>query len=269
MCHKYFTNYAKSLNEFVTVGGRNQVPVADQGSIHFTALLPNGRLNIILHDVLYIPHLGTNLVSLGALHRQGVSVRSLDNSLVLSKDGEELFRASLTNLASTLYHIQCAPLACNIAYLAKSFGSIHLQYCHMRYLHYHAINPKHHQYLVKSPEVSKKEVNQSVNNAITNDVTSSPNEIDIAATTKNFPSLPTTSLLNISKDSALSMVVIPPENSLPPPLQHSDCNQKLQSHLVLPMVNNVTTGTVNAAMIAKVNELEIHYEVSYFPYSKQ
>ena len=105
MCRKYFTNYAKSSNEFVTVGGRNRVPVAGRGSIHFTALLPNGRLNIILHDVLHIPHLGANLVSLGALHHQGVSIRSLDNSLVLSKDGEELFRASLTNSASALYHI--------------------------------------------------------------------------------------------------------------------------------------------------------------------
>ena len=105
MCHKYFTNYAKSSNEFVTVGGRNRVPVAGRGSIHFTALLPNGRLNIILHDVLHIPHLGANLVSLGVLHRQRVSVRSLDNSLVLSKDGEELFRASLTNSAGALYHI--------------------------------------------------------------------------------------------------------------------------------------------------------------------
>jgi len=91
MCRKYFTNYAKSSNEFVTVDECNQVPVAGYGSIHFTALLQNGRLNIILHDVLYIPHLGANLISLGVLHRQGVSVRSLDNSLVLSKDSEELF----------------------------------------------------------------------------------------------------------------------------------------------------------------------------------
>ena len=41
---------------------------------------------------------------------QGVSVRSLDNSLVLSKDGEELFRASLTNSAGALYSYSvCAP----------------------------------------------------------------------------------------------------------------------------------------------------------------
>jgi len=91
MCHKSFTNYTKSSNKFVTVSGHNQVPVAGRGSINFTALLPNGCLSIILHNVLHIPHLDTNLVSLSALHCQGVSVRSLDNSLVLSKDDEELF----------------------------------------------------------------------------------------------------------------------------------------------------------------------------------
>jgi len=130
------------------------------------------------------------------------------------------------------------------------------------------INPKCHQYLVKSPEVSKKEVNQSVNDAITNDITSFPNEINIAATTKSFPSLPIISLPNISKDSALPTVVIPPENSFSP-LQHSDCDQKLQSHLVLPMANNVTTGTVNATIIAKTNESKTHYKISYSLYSKQ
>ena len=41
------------------------------------------------------------------------------------------------------------------------------------------------------------------------------------------------------------------------------------SHLALSMVNNVTTGTVNAAMIAKANELETHHEVSHSPHSKQ
>jgi len=158
MCRKYFTNYTKSSNEFVTVGGRNRVPVAGRGSINFSALLPNGRLSIILHNVLHIPHLGANLVSLGTLHRQGVSVRSLDNSLVLSKDGEELFRASLTHSASTLYNIQCAPPASNITYLAKSSSNMHLQYHRMGYLHPRAINPRYRQYSVKSLEASKKKV---------------------------------------------------------------------------------------------------------------
>ena len=35
------------------------------------------------------------------------------------------------------------------------------------------------------------------------------------------------------------------------------------------MVNNVTIGTVNTALIAKANKSETHYEVSHSPYSKQ
>jgi len=120
--------------------------MAGRGSINFTALLPNGHLSIILHNVLHIPHLGANLVSLGALHRQGVSVRSLDNSLVLSKDSKELFQASLTNSAGALYYIQCAPLASNTTYLAKNSGNIRLQ-CHQHHHIEHsnprAIDPKH------------------------------------------------------------------------------------------------------------------------------
>ena len=72
-------------------------------SVHFSSLLPNSHLNIILYDVLHIPYLDANLISLGALHWQGMSVQSIDNSLVLSKNSKELFRASLTGATGTLY----------------------------------------------------------------------------------------------------------------------------------------------------------------------
>ena len=65
---KYFTNYTKSLNGFVTVGRHNQVLVIDHGCIHSTALFPNNCFSIILYDILHIPYLSANLVSLGALH---------------------------------------------------------------------------------------------------------------------------------------------------------------------------------------------------------
>ena len=76
------------------------------------------------YNVLHIPHLDVNLVSLGILHHQGVSVKNLNNSLVLSKNGEELFRASLIDSTGTLYHIQYRPLTSNMAYLAKTPSSI-------------------------------------------------------------------------------------------------------------------------------------------------
>ena len=148
-------------------------------SINFTALLPNGHLSIIFHNVFHISYLGTNLVSLGTLHCQRVSVRSLDNSLVLLKDGEELFWASLTNSVGVLYYIQCVPLASNITYLTKNSGNMCLQ-CYQHYYmghpNLHTIDPKHHQFL-KNLEVSKKDVSQSVNDALTNNITSFPIDI--------------------------------------------------------------------------------------------
>jgi len=54
-------------------------------------MLPNSCLNITLHEVLHIPYLGANLISLGALYCQGVSVKSSDNGLVLFREGKELF----------------------------------------------------------------------------------------------------------------------------------------------------------------------------------
>jgi len=113
---------------------------------------------------------------------------------------------------------------------------------------------------------SQQERCQSANDTLTNNITSSPTDI---LTTINSPLLVTTPLLDILKDFALFLAVIPPENSFPSLLKYSNCNQKLQSHLALSMVNDVTTGTVNAALIAKANKSETHYEVSHSPHSKQ
>jgi len=128
----------------------------------------------------------------------------------------------------------------------------------------HTIDPKCRQYM-KNLEVSKKNISRSVNDTLTNNITSSP--IDIP-TTIDSPLLVTTPLSNIPKDSALSLAVIPPKNSFPSLPKHSNCNQKLQSHLALSTINNVTIGTVNAALIAKANESETHYKVSHSPHSK-
>jgi len=123
---EHFTTYTESSNEFVMVGGHNHVSVSGRGSVLFSTKLPDGQLNITLNDVLHIPHLGANLVSLGALHCQGVSVKSFDNGLILSKDNEELFRASLTGSTGTLYHIQCTAPVAGATYLAGGLLSMRL-----------------------------------------------------------------------------------------------------------------------------------------------
>jgi len=144
--YNHFTKYSKSSGEFVTVGGHNHVPVVGRGSVCFSSLLPNGHLNITLHNILHIPHLGTNLISLGALHRQGVSVQSIDNHLVLSKNSEELFRAPLTGATGILYYIQYIPLASMVAHPTRNPNNMRPQYCYIGHSHPYDINPKQHQY---------------------------------------------------------------------------------------------------------------------------
>ena len=151
---EHFITYIESSNEFVTVGGYNWVSVAGQGSVLFFAKLPNSRLNITLCDVLHIPHLGANLVSLGALHHQGISVKSFDKGLILSKDNEELFRASLMGLTGTLYHIQSASSVTGTAYLTGGPLSMRLWHRHMGHLSPLTIDSIQHQNLVKGLEIT-------------------------------------------------------------------------------------------------------------------
>jgi len=151
---EHFVTYAESSNEFVTVSGYNKVPVAGRGLVLFSTKLPSGRLSIILRDILHIPRLGTNLVSLGALHCKGASVQSFDKGLAIFKDGEELFRAFLTGSTGTLYHIQYASPVTGIAYLAGSLLSMHLWYRRMGHLSPQAIDSMQRQNLVKGLEIS-------------------------------------------------------------------------------------------------------------------
>ena len=122
--------------------------------IFFSTKLPSGRLSITLRDVLHIPYLGTNLVSLGALHRKRAFVQSFDKGLAIFKNGKELFRASLTDSTGTLYHIQCASPVTGTAYLAGGLLSMHLWHQHMGHLSPQAIDSIQCQNLVKGLKIS-------------------------------------------------------------------------------------------------------------------
>jgi len=146
--------YVNSINEFMTVGGHNRVPIAGWGSVYFSTVLSNGRLNITLHEVLHIPYLGVNLISLGVLYCQGVSVKSSDDSLILSREGKELFWASLTGSTGTLYHVQYAPLESGMAYLASSPLSMCLWHCRLGHLSPQTINTMLYQKMVKGLNIT-------------------------------------------------------------------------------------------------------------------
>ena len=154
MDQKYFISYHESTSEFITVGGQNRVPVVDRGSIKFQAVLPHGYINLTIHNVLHTPQLGANLVSLGILHRQGITVRSWDKGLVLVKDGEELFRAALTGLSGTLYFVQYLDNNNDVAYHANGALSMRLQHRRMGYLNLRTIESMQNQQLVHGLEIT-------------------------------------------------------------------------------------------------------------------
>ena len=70
---------------------------------------------------------------------------------------------------------------------------------------------------VRNP-TSNKDINKFINNAIEKDITKPQVKNNIPTTTEDSPFLSTTSLLDISKDSILSKVIISTENSSIPPL---------------------------------------------------
>jgi len=103
--HLFITYEALTNNKYITVGGRHQVSVAGIGSVSLNMILLNGTSTLTLTDAFHIPTLGANLVSLGVLHRKGASVRSWINGLIISKNNEDLFSATLGGSTGTLYQI--------------------------------------------------------------------------------------------------------------------------------------------------------------------
>jgi hypothetical protein len=102
-----FANYNPIEGQFIDIGGCHQVPVAGIVSVVFQAILSNGTRDVCLNDVLHIPHLGANLVSLGLLQRVGASFGSNNLGLCLTYKDEEFLNANLVGDEGTLYCIQC------------------------------------------------------------------------------------------------------------------------------------------------------------------
>ena len=117
--------YFESLKskELVTVGGHNRVPVVGWRSVRFQVLLDNAYREVILNEVLYIPQLGVNLVSLGLLQRSSSTVRSLNNGLAVVYMGEDLLHAVMDGEDGTLYFIECVD-GSNHTALVMSSGSM-------------------------------------------------------------------------------------------------------------------------------------------------
>ena len=61
-------------HQYITIGSLNCIPIVDYRSVKFQTKLPAGILTVVLHNVIYVPSLKVNLVSLGALYREDVSI---------------------------------------------------------------------------------------------------------------------------------------------------------------------------------------------------
>ena len=126
-CHmisdkSYFTVYREVNEQNISVGGASQLPVEGTGTIEFKTDVPNGPNNVILHEVLHIPTLGANLISLGQLQRGGATINGLTYGISLAWNGDEFLRANLIGSHGTLYQIACSTLNDNndqVAYIAN------------------------------------------------------------------------------------------------------------------------------------------------------
>lgn len=113
-----FFLYEDVDGEYVSVGGLHRIPVKGQGSVRFKSKTSDGIANITLTDVLHVPNLGANLVSLGTLQQAGAKFNDIPNGLVLTSNNVKLFHALLIK-SGTLYQIQCANKATHHAYIAE------------------------------------------------------------------------------------------------------------------------------------------------------
>jgi hypothetical protein len=114
-----FSSYKPIQDEVISVGGLHKLPVKGRGSVRFHTLInPNQTLDMTLTNVLHIPNLGANLVSLGTLHCKGVQILSFDKGLTMSLNGNVLFHAKLIGTTETLSQVQCANTDTNTAFLA-------------------------------------------------------------------------------------------------------------------------------------------------------
>ncbi|KAJ2976491.1 hypothetical protein NUW54_g11556 [Trametes sanguinea] len=79
-CNKNFfdsNSYStQDTPEFISVGDNGRLPVAGRGSVTFVCRLPGGHRTVTPRNVLHVPKLMTNLVSLGTLQRLGATFES-------------------------------------------------------------------------------------------------------------------------------------------------------------------------------------------------
>ena len=97
-------------SEYITISGEHCISALGIGSVKITVILLHGSSILIFNNVLFILLLGTNLISPSTWQHRSTSVQSWEKSLIVSKDGEDLFSTVFYSLTGTIYQIQHADL---------------------------------------------------------------------------------------------------------------------------------------------------------------
>ena len=72
--HLFSLYHPLTNDKYITIGGHHYVPIAGIGSVTLTIILPNSTSKLTFTDILHIPTLGADLISLGVLHHKDASV---------------------------------------------------------------------------------------------------------------------------------------------------------------------------------------------------
>ena len=130
-----FISYTKvNDGQLITVSGLNHTPVVGYKSVSFWAKLPSGLITLVtLQNVLYVPSLGANLVSLGVLQRKEASYSSQSDEVIIFLGGQKLLYTVLKNAGGFLYFITCAKDTDYAAFSVHE-GSMRLWYRRIRHI---------------------------------------------------------------------------------------------------------------------------------------
>ena len=136
-CDKsYFVSYSASSGQTISVGDARNVPVEGLGSVRLRVRLPEGQRTVTLHKVMHAPKLSMNLVSLGALQREGAQYRSTETGLVVTLGKDELMHGQLKE---GLYRVECIDGSTEAAFATSSGASMRTWHRRMGHLHLEGI----------------------------------------------------------------------------------------------------------------------------------
>ncbi len=98
------------VNEFVRVGGGASIPVEGRGTVHAQAVVnTNTTIDVMITDVLYVPELKINLLSVARLNRAGLTV-VFENERCIIRDARGDISGVALRQANNLYYMRLQPL---------------------------------------------------------------------------------------------------------------------------------------------------------------